>query len=56
MQYSELYLEWVKQAELKPLTNTQAKFAQFLLDHKEDVNKIGDLRTIFESVTSFLKK
>jgi len=55
---SNKYLEWVKQANLPPLTNTQSRFAEWLLtDEISDIiSQIGDLDTIFNSVRKFVKK
>lgn len=55
--FSEAYLEWVKQANLPPLTNTQHRFAEWLLqeDNTKVISQIGDLDTIFLSVRRFVK-
>jgi hypothetical protein len=53
--YSDEYHDWVKQANLKPLTNTQHHFAEFLLEHADEIKKIGDLTTIFISVRKYLR-
>lgn len=54
---TEKYLEWVQQANLNPLTKTQASFAEWLLqeDNSKIILQIGDLTIIFESVRKFLK-
>lgn len=49
------YLEWVKQAELPPMTRTQFVFAQWLFTNREHINKIGNLDTIFTSVRQYVK-
>lgn len=55
--YSEKYLEWSKQCDLPPLTNTQHAFAEWLLkdENSKMVAMIGDLDSIFISVRKFLK-
>lgn len=55
--FSEAYLELVKQANLPPLTNTQHKFAEWLLleENAKVISQIGDLDTIFSSVRRWLK-
>lgn len=55
--FSQDYLEWVNQANLPPLTNTQHKFAEWLLfeDNAKIIAQIGDLDTIFISVRKWLK-
>lgn len=55
--YSERYLEWVKQCKLPLLTNTQRKFAEWLLeeDNSKVIAQIGDLDSIFISVRKFIK-
>lgn len=55
--YSDAYLQWVKQAQLPPLTNTQFKFAEFLLkeENVKEMQKIGDLNIVFESVRKWVK-
>lgn len=55
--FSEAYLKWVKQANLPPLTNTQHRFAEWLLqeDNAKVISQIGDLDTIFLSVRRFVK-
>jgi len=52
------YIEWVKQANLPPLTNTQYKFAQWLLqeENRKVISQIGNLDDIFISVRSWVKK
>ena len=56
--YSPKYLEWVEQAGLPPLTNTQHRFAEWLLleDNAKFVGQVGDLNEIFISIRSFIKK
>lgn len=55
--YSERYLEWVKQCKLPLLTNTQRKFAEWLLQEENSkvIAQIGDLDSIFISVRKFIK-
>lgn len=53
--FSAEYLEWVKQAELPPLTNTQHYFAEWLLKNKDIISQIGDLEIIFTKVRKWLK-
>jgi hypothetical protein len=57
MKSSEIYLKWVKQANLPPLTNTQYRFAEWLLSPKisSKITQIGDITSIFSSVSYFLK-
>lgn len=54
---SDEYLEWVKQADLPLLTNTQHQFVEWLLEEKNAkmLMKIGDLNKIFISVRKHLK-
>lgn len=56
--YSKEYIKWVQQSKMKPLTNTQHKFAEWLLseDNAKVISQIGDLNDIFISVRKFLKK
>ncbi len=49
------YKDWVKQANLPPLTNTQHQFAEWLLLNENQINKTGNLEVIFESVRKYLK-
>lgn len=55
---TELYLEWVKDANLPPLTRTQKEFAEWLLkeENAKVISQIGGLDEIFISVRNFLKK
>jgi hypothetical protein len=55
--YSEQYLEWAKQCNLPPLTNTQHAFAEWLLkqENAKQIAVIGDLDSIFISIRKFLK-
>jgi len=55
--FSKKYLKWVKQAHLPPLTNTQHKFAEWLLkeENAKVISQIGGLDEIFISVRRFLK-
>lgn len=56
--FSEEYKKWLQQSEIKNLTNTQHRFAEWLL--QEDISKaitqIGDLDAIFISVRQYLKR
>jgi len=54
---SSKYLEWVKQAGLPPLTNTQKRFAEWLLldENEKVIQQIGNLDVIFTSVRRFVK-
>ena len=56
--FSEKYKRWVKQANLEPLTNTQQKFAEWLLleENSKQISQIGNLDIIFKSIRQFLKK
>jgi len=55
--FSQDYLEWVKQANLPPLTNTQHKFAEWLLqeDNRKVISQIGGFDEIFISVRKWVK-
>lgn len=52
----KLYQAWVQQAKLPPLTNNQAKFAEWLLDNEDKVAMIGDMESIFKSVRKYLRQ
>ena len=55
---SEEYLEWIKSDEnMRDLTGSQAKFAEFLLeeDNIKLLSQIGDVSKIFDSVYSYVK-
>lgn len=56
--FSEKYKKWVEQANLEPLTNTQQKFAEWLLleENSKQISQIGNLDIIFKSIRQFLKK
>lgn len=56
-QYSKEYLEWVNQANLPPLTNTQHRFAEWLLqkENAKVIGLMGGLNAIFISVRKFIK-
>ena len=56
--FSEKYKKWVEQANLEPLTNTQHKFAEWLLleENSKQISQIGNLDIIFKSIRQFLKK
>jgi len=57
----EEYIDWInwtrsdEKYNIPPLTNTQVRFAKFLLTHKEEIIKIGDLELVFKSVRKHLK-
>lgn len=53
--FSKEYLDWVKESNLKNLTNTQHKFAEFLLKNHTEIGKIGNLEDIFTSVRKYVK-
>lgn len=55
--YSEDYLKWAEQSKMPPLTNTQHRFAEWLLEkeNRKIVGQIGDLEKIFKSVRNFIK-
>lgn len=55
-QYSKEYLDWVKQADIPPLTNTQHYFAEWLLENKDKLTQIGDLDIIYLKVRKYLKQ
>ena len=54
--FSDDYLKWVKETNQKNLTNTQHEFAEWLIQNRDKISKIGDLETIFKSVRGWLKK
>jgi hypothetical protein len=56
-QYTKEYLEFAKATDLPPLTNTQAKFAQWLLlpENAAQLEKIGDLESVFKAVRCHVK-
>lgn len=49
------YLDYVKAMEPKNLTNTQQRFAQWLLENESEINKIGNLESVFIDVRYYLK-
>lgn len=53
--FSAEYLDFIKQAELPPLTNTQHYFAEWLIKNAEIITQIGDLEIIFVKVRRWLK-
>lgn len=58
--YSENFMEFAawnstQKIPLKPLTGTQAAFAEFLITHHKEINKIGDLESVFAAVRTWLK-
>jgi len=52
---SKEFKEWVKQSGLDPLTNTEHKFAEFLLANKEELKKVGDLDKIYIAIRKYLR-
>lgn len=56
--FSDLYLDWVRQSKVIGLTNTQYRFAEWLLeeDNAKQISQIGDLSCVFESVKWYLKQ
>lgn len=52
---SETYLKWAAQTKHPPLTRTQKEFAEFLIERKKEIVKIGELETVFKDVKNFLK-
>jgi hypothetical protein len=55
MDYSENYLNWIKENEITGLTRTQYMFAEWCFDNYKVLNQIGDLDSIFISVRNFIK-
>lgn len=57
MEFTAEYLKWVKEANLPPLTNTQHRFAEWLLikENTKAITQLGDLDTIFVSVRKWAK-
>lgn len=55
--YSEEYLKWVQQAKLPALTNTQHRFAEWLLqeDNAKVLSQVGNLESIFESIRHYVR-
>jgi len=55
---SEKYLKWIKDTNQKSLTNTQSKFAEWLLeeDQIKKLMQMGDLNIVFTSIRDWLKK
>jgi hypothetical protein len=55
--YSEEYLKWVQQAKLPPLTNTERRFAEWLLkeENAKVIGQVGGLNDIFLSVRNYIK-
>lgn len=60
IQHSEQLVEWSKANNIE-LTNTsgftrnQFMFTMFLLSNKNELTKMGDLKSVFELVYNFLK-
>jgi hypothetical protein len=56
--FSEEYKKWVGQSGMKNLTNTQHRFAEWLLqdDIAKVIAQIGDLDAIFISVRQYIKR
>jgi hypothetical protein len=42
--------------KLKPLTNTQHRFAEWLIENKKMVSQIGSLTNVFIAVRKYLKR
>jgi hypothetical protein len=55
--FSNEYLKWVKESKLENLTNTQHRFAEWLLQDQNVnvIGQIGDLDTIFTDVRRFIR-
>ena len=55
--FSNDYKEWVKQSELILLTNTQHKFAEWLLsdNNRDMMSQVGSLSKVFISVRKYLR-
>lgn len=45
--YSEDYLEFIKWANLPPVTSLQHEFAEWLIENRSIACQMGDLETIF---------
>jgi len=58
-EFSQEYLDWVsvesKKEGFKPLTSSQHLFAEWCLENKTMISQIGDMETIFKSITNHLK-
>ena len=56
-QYTKEFLEFAKATDLPPMTNTQAKFAEWLLrpENAAQLEKIGDLESVFKAVRRYIK-
>jgi len=56
-QYSKEFSEFAKATDLPPMTNTQAKFAEWLLlpENAAQLEKIGDLESVFKAVRRHVK-
>lgn len=55
MENYELYLSSDERKQLQPMTNTQVRFAKFLLENAKELSVIGDLESIFKNVRKFIK-
>jgi hypothetical protein len=65
----DMFLNWIKVEEkrlrvlkkddsfmlLPPMTNTQSRFLDFILEHKEHIPNIGIVNNIFELVVKYIK-
>jgi len=51
----KLFRDWVDTGDVAPMTRNQAEFAEWLLENREHVDKIGSYGKIFNSITKFLK-
>ena len=56
-EFSPRYLDYAKQSDLAPLTNTQRRFAEWLLTDEgvEILGGIGDLDSVYTSVRKYIK-
>lgn len=54
---TDKYYKWVKDTKQSGLTNTQSKFAEWLLvnERAKIITQIGDLTSIFISIRRWLK-
>lgn len=58
-EFSEEYLEWIKEEskkdDFKPLTSSQHLFAEWCFENKNMIGQLGNMGTIFQSITNYLK-
>lgn len=55
--YSEEWLQFVMEINpVKPYTNSQHEFGEWLLENKDNVNRIGDMERVFMDMRKFLRK